>query len=337
MKTTDKHTGSLNFNTIPKIENHLHLEGAIPHETLWQLILKYGGDKSIPDINRLKSKFVYTDFNHFIETWIWKNSFIREYEDFVLISEAVLNDLVKQNIKYAEIFISTSPFRNTLKIQRIIESVSESIDKNSKIRVNLIVDLVRNYGPENEMTTLFEINEVKNLGIIGIGIGGAEKEYPPELFTDVFTQARKFGFKTTAHAGEASGAKSIWGALRNLKADRIGHGTRAVEDPELLNYLADNQIPIELCPISNLRTRVINSIEDHPIKIFIDMGIPVSINSDDPKMFGNSLSEEYQTLRDCFGFSDEKIRNIIINSINTTWLDDGGKKSLMEEFREELY
>lgn len=335
MKTTDKHCGSLNFDTIPKIENHLHLEGAIPYETLWQLILKYGGDKSIPDISRLKEKFIYTDFNHFINTWIWKNSFIREYEDFVLISEAVLNDLVKQNIKYAEIFISPSPFRNTLKTQRIIESISGSIVRNSEIRVNLIIDLVRNYSPENEMRTLFEINEVKNMGIIGIGLGGSEKDYPPELFTDVFTQARKFGFKTTAHAGEASGAKSIWGALRNLKADRIGHGTRAVEDPELLNYLADNQIPIELCPISNLRTRVIDSIDNHPIRTFIDMGIPVSINSDDPKMFGNSLSAEYETLRDCFGFSDEKIKNLIINSINTTWLDDKEKKALIEEFRKE--
>ena len=335
MKTTDKHCGSLNFDTIPKIENHLHLEGAIPYETLWQLILKYGGDKSIPDISRLKEKFIYTDFNHFINTWIWKNSFIREYEDFVLISEAVLNDLVKQNIKYAEIFISPSPFRNTLKTQRIIESISGSIVRNSEIRVNLIIDLVRNYSPENEMRTLFEINEVKNMGIIGIGLGGSEKDYPPELFTDVFTQARKFGFKTTAHAGEASGAKSIWGALRNLKADRIGHGTRAVEDHDLLNYLADNQIPIELCPISNLRTRVIDSIDNHPIRTFIDMGIPVSINSDDPKMFGNSLSAEYETLRDCFGFSDEKIKNLIINSINTTWLDYKEKKALIEEFRKE--
>jgi adenosine deaminase len=253
-----------------------------------------------------------------------------------LIADSVLKDLVRQNVRYAEIFVSPSAFRNTLKTQRIIESISDSIAKNPEIRVNLIVDLVRNYGPENEMKTLFEINEVKNMGVIGIGIGGPEKEYPPELFSNVYTQARKFGFKTTAHAGEAAGAGSIWGAIRKLKVNRIGHGTRAVEDPELLNYLADNQIPIELCPISNLRTRVIESIEDHPIKTFVKMGIPFSVNTDDPKMFGNSLSEEYYTLRNSFGFSDEIISNIIISSIHTTWLDEKGKVKLIKEFREEL-
>jgi adenosine deaminase len=197
------------FDSVPKIENHLHLEGAIPVESLWTLIQKYGGDKSVSNVNQLKEKFKYRDFNHFLEIWLWKNTFIREYEDFTFISDAVLKDLVKQNIKYAEIFISPSEFRNTLETQKIIEAISKSIKVNTEIRVSLIVDLVRNLGPENAMKTLNEINEVKDMGIIGIGLGGAEKEYPPELFTDVFKKAREFGFKTTAHAGEAAGPESI--------------------------------------------------------------------------------------------------------------------------------
>ena len=268
----------MNFTTIPKIENHLHLEGAIPHETLWQLIQKYGGDKTVTNYELLKEKFMYRNFNHFLETWLWKNTFIREYEDFTFLSDAVFKDLGKQNIKYAEIFISPSEFRSTLEIQKIVEAISKSINVNPEICVSLIVDLVRNLGSENAMKTLYEINEVKDMGIIGIGLGGAEKEYPPELFTDVFEKAREFGFKTTAHAGEAAGPESIWGAIRKLRVDRIGHGTRAVEDPELMKYLAENKIPFELCPLSNLRTRVIDSIEDHPVKTFIEMGIPVSIN-----------------------------------------------------------
>lgn len=326
----------MDFNSIPKIENHLHLEGAIPLETLWQLIQKYGGDQSVSDINQLRNKFEYRDFNHFIEMWSWKNQFIREYEDFTTITVAVLKDLITQNIKYAEIFISPSLFRRSMEIQKIVEAILLGISKNSEIKINLIIDLVRNYGPQNEMRTLHEINEVKNFGIIGIGIGGSEKEYPPELFIDVFEQARKFGFKTTAHAGEADGAESIWNAIRKLKVDRIGHGTRAIEDKELLKYLAQNKIPIELCPLSNLRTKVIKSIKDHPIKIFIDMGIPVSINTDDPKMFHNSLSEEYQIIKDTFNFSDSDICNIIINSIQTTWLDEGEKESMITKFKEEL-
>ncbi len=326
----------MEFTTIPKIENHLHLEGAIPHEALWQLIEKYGGDETVHNLDQLKEKFVYRDFNHFIEMWVWKNQFIREYEDFVFISEAVFSDLVKQNVKYAEIFISPSLFKDKLSALKIIEAISLSIHKVPGIKINLIVDLVRDYGPKEEMRTLFEINEVKNLGIIGIGIGGTENKYPAELFIDVYKQARKCGFRTTAHAGEASGPESIWSAIHDLRVDRIGHGTRAVEDLKLLDYLSEHKIPIELCVLSNLRTRVINSIEEHPVKTFIEKGIPVSINTDDPKMFGNSLAQEYQTLHDAFNYSNEEILAIILNSIDTLWLDEPMKKKLIEEIKEEL-
>ncbi len=326
----------MEFTTIPKIENHLHLEGTIPHEALWQLITKYGGDETVHNLDQLKEKFVYRDFNHFIDMWVWKNQFIREYEDFAFISEAVFSDLVEQNVKYAEIFISPSLFKNKLSAQRIIEAISVSIHKVPGIKINLIVDLVRDYGPEEEMRTLYEVNEVKNLGIIGIGIGGSENNFPPGLFVEVYEQARKFGLRTTAHAGEASGPESIWSAIHDLHVDRIGHGTRAAEDQELLAYLSDRKIPVELCPLSNFRTRVIHSIEEHPVKIFIEKGIPVSINTDDPKMFGNSLAEEYQTLKDVFNYSRDEIHTIILNSIDTLWLDQQEKKELVEEFKQEL-
>jgi len=323
----------MEFTEIPKIENHLHLEGAIPHETLWELIVKYGGDVRINNLDQLKEKFVYRDFDHFIEMWAWKNQFIREYEDFILISDAVFSDLVKQNVRYAEIFISPSLFKSILSVQRIVEAISESIHKVSGIKINLIVDLVRDYGPDNEIRTLFEINEVKNLGIIGIGLGGTEPKFPPELFIDLYEQARKFGFRTTAHAGEVSGPESIWSAIKDLRVDRIGHGTRAIEDLKLLEYLSETKIPIELCPLSNSYTRIINSIEEHPIRTFIEKGIPISINTDDPKMFGNSLAEEYQTLKDVFKYTNEEIRSIILNSINTMWLDENEKKELVDEFK----
>jgi adenosine deaminase len=326
----------MNFDAIPKIENHLHLEGAIPLESLWELIKKYGGDPSVADFSKLEKRFIYSDFNHFIDTWIWKNQFIREYDDFSFIASAVLDDLVSQNVKYAEIFVSPSSFRKNLATQRIIEAISKSISSNKEIRVRLIIDMVRNFGAENEMRTLYEMNEVKALGVIGIGIGGSEKEFPPELFRELYEQARKFGFRTTAHAGEAAGTESIWGALRVLRVDRIGHATKAIEDPELLKYLAGHQIPLELCPLSNFRTRVIDSIESHPVKTYIEMGIPVSINTDDPKMFGNSLSDEYRNLQDVFGYSDDDITGIILNSINTLWLDENDRTDMIREFRLEL-
>lgn len=318
----------MNFNTIPKIENHLHLEGAIPHKTLWGLIQKYGGSKEVSNLEQLKERFKYKDFSHFIEMWVWKNQFIREYDDFTLISDAVFKDLIYQNVKYAEIFISPSLFKNKLKTQKIVEAIAKSINSNPKIKINIIVDLVRDYGQEKELITLDEINEVKDLGIIGIGIGGSEDRYPPELFIELFEKARRFGFKTTAHAGEASCADSIWKAIKLLKVDRIGHGTRATEDPLLIDYLVEHKIPVELCPISNLRTKVISSINEHPFKLFREKGIPFSINTDDPKMFGNSLAEEYEALAKSFNLSNEDIKDIIKDSINSTWLSQKEKEQL---------
>jgi adenosine deaminase len=326
----------MDFERIPKIENHLHLEGAIPYETLWQLIEKYGGDDSVRDIHQLKERFRYRDFRQFIETWIWKNQFIREYEDFVFLSEAVYADLANQNVKYAEVFISPSLFRDRMPPQKIVQAYAGSMEKIPGIKIKLIVDLVRDYGPDKEIRTLYEMNEVKDLGIIGVGIGGSEDQYPPGLFTGLYEQAGKFGFRTTAHAGEASGPESIWSAIRDLQVERIGHGTRAIEDPELIEYLAEHKIPLELCPLSNACTGVIDSLEAHPVRAFLQKGIPVSINTDDPKMFGNSLADEYRALKDVFKFNEEEITDILINSIHTMWMGDNEKTALTEVFKNAL-
>jgi len=328
----------VNFYTkIPKIELHIHLEGSIPLPSLWQLIQKYGGNLSISSYSDLEQKFVYRDFEGFIETWIWKNQFIREYEDFTFISEHVARDLVSQNIRYAEMFVSPSAFKQYgLTTQEIIQSVHQGIKKVKDIKIGMIVDLVRNYGPEKEMKTLYEINEVKRYDVIGIGIGGSEHQYPPEPFSDLYEKAREFGFKTTAHAGEAAGAQSVWGAIRALKVDRIGHATRSAEDIDLLKYLSENSIPIELCPISNLKTGTIPSYKNYPINTFIEYNIPFSINTDDPKMFGNSLAEEYEMLESNFDFSNKDIANFIIDSIQTSWLSDDEKSLLTKQFQSEI-
>ena len=233
---------------IPKVELHrdflspMHLEGAIPHPALWELVQKYGGDSTIPDQPALVRRFEYRDFPHFIETWIWKNQFLREYDDFTngrapTIAEAVAKDLAQQNIRYAEVFFSPPDFaRHGLQTQSMAVAIRKGLSRVSGIEIALITDLVRDFGPEKAAITLAETNEVRDQGIIGVGIGGSEQEYPPELFEKVYEQARRLCFHTTAHAGEAAGALSIWGAIRSLHVERIGHGTRAEEDPALWEH-----------------------------------------------------------------------------------------------------
>ena len=321
------------FDRVPKVELHLHLEGAIPLDALWELVLKYGGDASIPDLDALKRRFTYRDFPHFIETWRWKNKFIREYEDFTYVAEAVARNLARQNIFYVEAFYSPSGFEQFgLEIQALTEAIRAGFSRVSGIDVALVADLVRDDGPERAARTLAAVSEVQSFGVVGVGIGGSEQRFPPEPFQPVYEEARRLGFHTSAHAGEAAGAESIWGAVRDLQVERIGHGTRAEEDERLMDYLAESQLPLEVCPLSNLRTGVVASIEAHPVRRFFDRGLFITISTDDPKMFGNSLADEYRVLESHFGFSREELRTLILQGIRAAWLSAEKKQDLVDAF-----
>jgi adenosine deaminase len=324
------------FVRVPKVELHLHLEGAIPHDVLWELVKKYGGNPGVKSLIALKEKFVFRDFPHFLETWGWKNGFIREYDDFTFLAEAVASDLARQNIRYVEAFCSPSDFRHQkLKTQKIIEALRKGLNKVTGIKINLVVDFCRDCGVENAVRSLAEVDEVKGFGVIGFTIGGSEQKYPPEPFADVYEKARKLGFHTSAHAGEAAGPESVWGVIHGLKVERIGHGTRIYEDPALEEYVINHQIPLEVCPISNVRTRVVGFIGEHPVRRYYDKGIVVTINTDDPKMFGNSLAGEYKELYTKLRFTLKDIQKLILNGIKSSWLSQQEKNTLTASFMDD--
>lgn len=324
------------YRRLPKVELHVHLEGAIPHSALYDLIQKYGGDPDIPDVSALTKRFEFKSFPQFIEAWSWKNRFLREYEDFSHIAELTARDMANQNIRYAEMFFSPSLFiRHGLKVQEITRAVRMGLSRVPMIEVALIADLVRDYGPESELEALKRLNEVKDEGVVGIGIGGSEHEFPPKPFGPLFLEARRMGFRVNAHAGESMGPESIWEAIEHLRAERIGHGASAHRDPVLLDYLAEHKIPVELCPMSNVRTGVVHSVAEHPIRKYYERGIIVSVNTDDPKMFGTSLDKEYELLvREC-GFTREEICRLILLGIESSWLSQDRKNSLAQSFAEE--
>jgi adenosine deaminase len=322
------------FEQLPKVELHLHLEGAIPHHVLWELLQKYGGDPAVATPEDLARKFVYRDFPHFLEMWHWKNRLLRQYEDFEFLAAEVAQDLARQNIRYAEVFYSPPDFLDAgLAPQRLTESIRAGLRRAPGIEVVLVADLVRDHGPERGARMLASIHEVRGEGVVGIGIGGSEHRFPPEAFAAVYRQARELGFRTSAHAGEAAGPASIWGAIRALEVDRLGHATRAVEDPDLVAYLAEHRVPLELCVLSNVRTGVIPEAARHPARLYFERGIPLSINTDDPRMFGNSLAEEYLTLHRDLGFSRADIQRLIEQGIETSWLSEPRKRELLGQFR----
>ena len=318
---------------VPKVELHLHLEGAIPHDALFHLIEKYGGDPSVPDVASLARRFEYTSFPEFIEAWAWKNQFLREYEDFTHIAELMARDLASQNIRYAEVLFSPSLFvRRGLEVQEVTRAVRAGLARVPSIEVVLIADLVRDYGPDREMMILEQLEEVCSEGVVGVGIGGSEHEYPPAPFRDVFARAKAAGFRVNAHAGEGAGADSIWAAIRELGVDRIGHGTRACEDPHLVEYLVAHHIPLEMCPMSNVRIGVVRALREHPIRRFFEAGVPVSVNTDDPKMFQTRLADEYRLLEEQCGFSRSDVRELILAAIRAAWLPEERKEALAADF-----
>jgi adenosine deaminase len=318
---------------IPKVELHVHLEGAIPLDTLWTLVRKYGGDPDVSDRAALERRFIYRDFPHFLDMWVWKNRFLREYEDFSFIAEAAARDFAAQRIRYAEVFFSPPDFAGLgLRTGLLAAAIRAGLDRVPGVEIALIADLVRDFGPEAADVTLSEAAELRGLGVIGIGLGGSEQRFPADPFTPVFERARRLGLRTTVHAGEGAGPDSVREALRRLRPDRIGHATRAAEDPALLDELAASRVPLELCPVSNVRTGIVASLAAHPVRRYFERGLVLSINTDDPRMFGTRLADEYRLLGEVFGFTPANIRALILQAVNASWLSEARKKELALEF-----
>ncbi len=233
-------------------------------------------------------------------------------------------DLAAQGIVHAEAFFSPGDFaRHGLRPALLAEAIRKGLDQHAAtITVDLVADLVRDFGPDQGLVWLRELADARALGIVGIGIGGSEHAYPPEPYATVYHEARDLGFRTSAHAGEAAGPASVWGAVRTLGVDRIGHGTRAVDDPALVAWLVEHRVPLEMCPISNLRTGMASSLSAHPIRALFDAGAVVTVNTDDPKMFNTSLQDEYEALATHLGFTWDDIRTLNRNALAAAWCSD---------------
>jgi len=324
---------------MPKTELHLHLEGAIPLETLYNLIQRRGGDPSVSTLEDLERKLTYTDFAHFIDVWTWKNTFIKEERDFEEITYQVLRNLSKQNVKYLEAFYSPGDYRRQgLSVQGITEHIIKGKERayhDFGIRCELIVDLIRDHGPEVGMQRLDEVTPYLDKGVIGIGLGGSEQTFPADPYESVYKEARRRGFRLTAHAGEVAGPESVWAAIKKLGCERIGHGVRAKENPQLISFLKERQIPLEICVVSNVKTKVFESVEAHPIKQFFEDGLMVTVNSDDPTMFNTSITQEYLLLAQKLGFTLRDIKRLTMNGVEASFMSDEDKESMISRFEKE--
>lgn len=324
---------------MPKVELHLHLEGAIPLDLLFEQIQRKGGEPTIKTLDDLRNRLSFTDFPHFIDVWTWKTTFVREERDFEEIAYRVLEWLSGQNVHYVEAFYGPGDYRRQgLSVQGITERIiagSQKAYRDFGIRSEFIVDLIRDHGPEVGMKRLDEVTPYLGKGVIGVGLGGSEQSFPADPYAHVYREAKERGFRLTAHAGEVAGPESMWAVIEKLRVERIGHGVRAKEDPRLMAVLRESQLPLEMCVISNAKTKVCRSVKDHPIKYYLAEGLMVTVNSDDPAMFDASITEEYIALAQQLGFTLEQLKRVSMNGIEASFMTDEDKEALKAQFEQE--
>lgn len=271
--------------------------------------------------DRAADLFGYENFDQFLSTYLFTSYFYRDISDFEGLIDGVRRELIAQNIVYAEITVSVIEYLSQgLELSELIGAM-EAAARSPQIRIQWIVDLVRNFGTQVTLDALRRIVALRPASVCGITLGGAEHEYPPEQFAEHYRLARDAGLRLTVHAGEAVGPESVWGAIRGLGVERVGHGVRAIEDPKLVEYLAEKQIPLEVCPTSNLRTGVYGSYGEHPVRRLYEAGVPISISTDDPTFFNTSLAEEFEHLA-ALGFSDDELFELLKNGFRHAFLDE---------------
>jgi adenosine deaminase/aminodeoxyfutalosine deaminase len=305
---------------LPKAELHLHLEGSIDVSTLLELRQRHGKDGSIEELAQL---YQYSDFAAFLQAFKTITEDLQGPDDYELITYRLMEKLKAENVLHAEVYVSVGV---CLWRKQDFDAIFAGLERGRQrgqrdfgISLLWIFDAIRQFGADRAQAVAELAVEHKSASVIGFGIGGDEQKAPPELFREVYAYAAEHGLRLTVHAGEAAGPDSIWGGL-NLRAERIGHGLSAAQDPELVEELSRRQVPVEICLTSNLRTGCCPSLADHPVRHYFDAGVMVTLNTDDPAMFSASLNREYQLAQDAFGFTDEHLRELARNSFEASFL-----------------
>jgi aminodeoxyfutalosine deaminase len=332
---------------LPKAELHLHLEGSVDPATLAELSRRHpvplttenNRYTNIEDSGRVfteeeaRALYDYRSFTGFLLAFKAVTERLRTPEDYELVTYRMMQKLHAQGVVHAEVYISVGVVQwRGGDFGPLFEGAERGRRRGERdfgMSLYWIFDAVRHFGVDEAQRVADEAIHHKNNSVVGIGIGGDERRAGPEQFRNVYEHAARNGLRLTVHAGETVGPEGIWGALRELKPDRIGHGLHAIEDPELVRYMAEHQIPVEVCITSNVKTGCCRALEDHPVRKWFEAGVPIVLNTDDPDMFHTNLAQEYEIAHDVFHFSKDELRELAKNSFRTSFLPDDRKREIM--------
>jgi len=320
---------------LPKAELHVHQVGSASPRIVSELAARHPG--VVPsDPDELRKFYEFRDFAHFVEVYLAVVDLIRNADDLRLLTYEVAREMAEgQRIRYAE--LTCTPFTSVvtgIPIEAFTEAIEDArvaAERDFGLVLRWIYDIPGESGvPAADATLDFALNHRVD-ALIGFGLGGPEVGVPRPQFQPHFDAARAAGLRSVPHAGETTGPETVWDALRLLGAERIGHGTTAVEDPTLLAHLAETGIPLEVCPSSNVATRAVAAIADHPITAFVDAGVTVTVNSDDPPMFGTSLNREYEIVADLLDLDEAGVADLARTAVRASFAEESVKTRLLAE------
>ena len=321
---------------MPKVELHVHLEGAQLPETIWAMARRNGVILPAATLDEWRRFYAFRDFAHFIEVYIAASRAMVTAEDFRRMTVAFHEYQAAQHIVYTEAFLSASLFVEKIPWPDLLHAFQDGLAEGRErhgVTVRFIPDIARNFPQSKSRVLRFTLAGQRAGVFIGLGLGGLEAGFPAQDFADEFAEARANGLHVVAHAGEGAGPESIRAALDALGAERIGHGIRCVEDAALVEELRARQIPLEVCPISNYRTGVLAPDAPHPILAMLDAGLNVTVNSDDPPMFATSLTDEYRWLARA-GVPWERLRACALAAVEASFASPEEKAVLRRHLTE---
>ena len=330
------------ISRMPKVELHLHLEGSLRPETLLELSLNKSGLREKVDdwiAARSAQRYRYKGFREFLTAFKIVSLLIETPQDYALATTRLMEWLAEQNVRYAEIiFAAGVVLWKKQPVDAVFEAIAaaaEQAEVRTGVRVNWIFDATRHFGTDHAREVLRWAARYRSRGVVAFGIGGDEAGGPAKDFPDIFREARDLGLHGVAHAGEACGPESIRDAVELLGAERIGHGLTAIHDAEVMALLRERRIPVEVCPSSNVSTGLIERFEDHPLPQLLEAGLVVTLNSDDPAMFGTSLQGEFLEVARCFEFSRDVMAGLLQNAVRASFLNEAEKERLNERWQAE--
>ncbi|MGX7677384.1 adenosine deaminase [Jatrophihabitans sp. DSM 45814] len=325
---------------LPKAELHVHHVGSASPRIVAELAARHPSAGVPADVDQLAKYFTFSDFGHFIQVYLSVVDLIRDAEDVRTLTYEIARDMASLNVRYAELTVTPySSIHRGIRAEAFLEAIEDArlaAERDLGVVLRWCFDIPGEAGLPSAELTADVATRLTPDGLVSFGLGGPEVGVPRPQFKPYFDAARAIGLHSVPHAGETTGPETIWDALHTLGAERIGHGTSAVRDSKLLAYLAEHQIALEVCPTSNIATRAVASLAEHPLPEMVNAGVLVTINSDDPPMFSTNLNHEYEIATSLLGLDESGISALAGNAVKASFAPDEVKSRVLTEIESYL-